>query len=288
VPRPGLETTTGLEVLTPAERLGLAGAALDARVRQAVNYIPDSTLVHVDKALADDARINEVGFIVSPYRKVKDGHVVDYVIVTNAGGNPKYTVGDVVEADELVGADGRSKKKGVEFEAHSFYLSAWENYGTIYRREAAEYQAGRFFVGGSFTVYGPTPNAPGMPTLRRGPINNWTEAVGSGAVIAIDPQTGESKWKFAMTDVTDSGILTTASDLLFTGGREGYFQALDARTGQLLWKTNLGGQIVSGPMTYQVDGAHLRSAGRGRTAASQRFSYQHGSRRRYRHLSWWT
>jgi alcohol dehydrogenase (cytochrome c) len=57
-----------------------------------------------------------------------------------------------------------------------------------------------------------------------------------------------------MTDTTDSGILTTATDLLFTGGREGYFQALDARTGTLLWKAALGGPIVSGPMTYQVDG----------------------------------
>ena len=54
-----------------------------------------------------------------------------------------------------------------------------------------------------------------------------------------------------MTDVSDSGILTTASDVLFTGGREGYFQALDARTGTLLWKTNLGAQIVSGPITYR-------------------------------------
>jgi len=72
--------------------------------------------------------------------------------------------------------------------------------------------------------------------------------------MAMDPQTGERKWRFDMTDVTDSGILTTASDLLFTGGREGYFQILDARTGALLWKTNLGGQIVNGPMTYQVDG----------------------------------
>jgi alcohol dehydrogenase (cytochrome c) len=93
-----------------------------------------------------------------------------------------------------------------------------------------------------------------MPTLRRGPINNWTEAVGTGAVLALDPNTGEHKWKFEMVDVTDSGILTTASDLLFTGGREGYFLALDARTGKLLWRTNLGGQIVSGPMTYEVDG----------------------------------
>ena len=57
-----------------------------------------------------------------------------------------------------------------------------------------------------------------------------------------------------MTDVTDSGILTTASNVLFTGGREGYFQALDAHSGELLWKTNLGGQIVNGPITYAVDG----------------------------------
>ena len=49
-------------------------------------------------------------------------------------------------------------------------------------------------------------------------------------------------------------ILTTASDVLFTGGREGYFQAIDARTGQLLWKSNLGGQMAAGPITYQVDG----------------------------------
>ena len=73
-------------------------------------------------------------------------------------------------------------------------------------------------------------------------------------MIAIDPQTGQQKWKFEQYDVTDSGILTTAADLLFTGGREGYFHALDARTGALLWKASLGGQIVNGPITYQVDG----------------------------------
>jgi alcohol dehydrogenase (cytochrome c) len=135
-----------------------------------------------------------------------------------------------------------------------FYLSAWENYATIYQRQQAEYQPGRYFVGGNFTVLGPVPNATAMPTLRRGPINNWTEAVGTGAVLAIDPNTGQQKWKFEMTDVTDSGIMTTASDLLFTGGREGYFQALDARSGKLLWKTNLGGQIVAAPITFMVDG----------------------------------
>jgi glucose dehydrogenase len=57
-----------------------------------------------------------------------------------------------------------------------------------------------------------------------------------------------------MTDVTESGILTTGSDLLFTGGREGFFQVLNARDGSLLWKTNLGAGIMNGPITYEVDG----------------------------------
>ena len=55
-------------------------------------------------------------------------------------------------------------------------------------------------------------------------------------------------------DVTASGILTTATDVLFTGGRQGYFHALDARTGKLLWKVAAGGEIAMGPMTYEVNG----------------------------------
>jgi len=134
-----------------------------------------------------------------------------------------------------------------------FYVSAWEDYASVFIREAQTFEEGRRFVGGRPTS--PIPGAPNVPgATKRPPINVWTEAAGHGAVIAIDPRTGEKKWKFPMTDTTDSGLLTTASDLLFTGGREGYFQALDARTGALLWKTILGGPIVAGPMTYQVDG----------------------------------
>jgi len=57
-----------------------------------------------------------------------------------------------------------------------------------------------------------------------------------------------------MTDVSIAGILTTASDVLFTGSNEGYFQALNAKTGALLWKASLGGPIASAPMTFQIDG----------------------------------
>src|SRR3954452_10374138 len=77
---------------------------------------PEGPNIGLISSLSCYARINEFGFIESPYRKVKDSRVVDYVIITNGGGNPKYKAGDIVEADELISEDGRAKKKGVEFE----------------------------------------------------------------------------------------------------------------------------------------------------------------------------
>ena len=141
-----------------------------------------------------------------------------------------------------------------------FYIPAWENFGGVYRSQQSDYKPGANFMGGTFRGTPPVPDAPVPPNIRRGPINNWTDAAAHGSVIAIDPATGDRKWTFPMYDLTDAGILTTASDLLFTGGREGYFQALDARTGRLLWKANLGStQIQSAPITYQVDGRQFVS-----------------------------
>ncbi len=135
-----------------------------------------------------------------------------------------------------------------------FYIPAWEDYATVFNGEAQEYVEGRSFIGGRPNAFEPIPDAPTVPGLTRGPINTWTDTVGNGAILALDALTGEEQWKFQMTDVTSSGVLTTASDLLFTGARSGYFQALNAKTGQFVWKASLGGQIVNGPMSYEVDG----------------------------------
>jgi alcohol dehydrogenase (cytochrome c) len=132
-----------------------------------------------------------------------------------------------------------------------FYLSTWEDYATVFTGVNVEYKEGLRYTGGANTS--PIPGADNPAGQRQGPINTYTEALAHGAVIALDPQTGKKKWAFEMHDVNTSGILTTASDLLFVGGREGNFQALDARSGALLWKVNLGGEIVAGPMSYQVD-----------------------------------
>jgi alcohol dehydrogenase (cytochrome c) len=135
-----------------------------------------------------------------------------------------------------------------------FYLSAWVDYASYFRREHQEFELGRNYAGGGHRVVTPVPDSPGVAIGRRNPINNWTDAVAHGEVIALDPRTGQQRWTFRQYDVTDSGIMTTATDLLFTGGREGYFHALDARTGELLWKASLGGQIVNAPVSFEIDG----------------------------------
>ena len=142
------------------------------------------------------------------------------------------------------------------------YFSIWEEQGILFTQIPVVYKEGTGFGGGGFGPFVPSvddpkkgiPNAAGVPNLRRGPINDWTDAAGHGAMVALDPATGEAKWKFKMTDVTDVGAVTTASDLLFTGGREGYMQVLNARTGELLWKRNLGAQMLNSPMTFEAGG----------------------------------
>ena len=133
-----------------------------------------------------------------------------------------------------------------------FYLSVWENYGQVFDAgDPIEFREGQNFTGGRLAL---PPGAPAMPGMQRGPVNTWHEGNAHGVIMAIDPKTATKKWGYEMHDVTTSGVLTTASDLLFVGGREGYFHALDARTGTLLWKMNVGGETAAGPMTYQVDG----------------------------------
>ena len=130
--------------------------------------------------------------------------------------------------------------------AHRAVLpSAWENYGSVFRPAEAEYQAGRTFVGG--IPASPLVGATIGPRRSRGPINNWTEALGNGAVVALDPRTGEQRWRFPTTDVSSSGILTTATDLVFTASRDGYAYALDARTGELLWRVSPAVRARTGP-----------------------------------------
>ena len=119
-----------------------------------------------------------------------------------------------------------------------FYIPAWENSSSTYVKgeQPPEFHAGQSFTG----------------AFPRG--GSTTDDVYS-AIVAMDPNTGDKKWSFRLSaPSTEGGVLTTASNLLFAGGRDGQFVALDARDGKLVWETNLGPSVSAGPMSYQVGG----------------------------------
>jgi alcohol dehydrogenase (cytochrome c) len=166
-------------------------------------------------------------------------------------GRPMRAVGMVPTADgKLIypGNQGATNWYSPSYSPHTglFYIPTWDNYYSVYKKENVEFAEGRLFTG-------PLPASP-VPLIRPPQIVSRKEEDGYGAIRAIDPESGDRKWEYKMTDVTDSGILTTATDVLFAGGREGYFMSLEARTGALLWKASVGGQVSAGPMSYAVGG----------------------------------
>ena len=89
---------------------------------------PEGPNIGLISSLSCYARINDYGFIESPYRRVKNGRVLDFVSVVNAG-DSDYRVGDHLEKAEVVKANADLKerrKKLIDVEPYSFYLSAWE------------------------------------------------------------------------------------------------------------------------------------------------------------------
>jgi PQQ-dependent dehydrogenase (methanol/ethanol family) len=74
---------------------------------------------------------------------------------------------------------------------------------------------------------------------------------------AYDPTTGDLKWRQIFEGFGQAGPVVTSSDLVFVGTGSniaGYFFALDAKTGEVLWKFNTGSGVFSSPSTYMVNG----------------------------------
>jgi DNA-directed RNA polymerase subunit beta len=89
---------------------------------------PEGPNIGLISSLSCFARINEYGFIESPYRKVKDSRILDFVEITNAG-ESGLRVGDHIEQEEAKRLNESLKQAGKRPIAHmpfSFYLSAWE------------------------------------------------------------------------------------------------------------------------------------------------------------------
>ena len=108
------------------------------------------------------------------------------------------------------------------------------------------YKRGVFYLGGEF----PPHDGPGGYL---------------GELIAWDPVKHEKVWGMKSDLPFNGGTLTTGGDLVFWGDLHGDFRAIDAKTGQELWKKNLGSGIGAGPITYSVNGKQYVAVVIGRT-----------------------
>ncbi|HEX8395082.1 MAG TPA: PQQ-dependent dehydrogenase, methanol/ethanol family, partial [Longimicrobium sp.] len=101
-----------------------------------------------------------------------------------------------------------------------------------FRLRPVEFREGLYYLGGEAEVKG----------------EQW------GAVKAIDPMTGREVWTWRGEHPMVASMLSTAGNLVFTGEPNGYFNAWNARTGEVLWRFQTGNGIHSNPVTYSVDG----------------------------------
>jgi alcohol dehydrogenase (cytochrome c) len=82
-------------------------------------------------------------------------------------------------------------------------------------------------------------------------INRYPGPGGNlGEFMAWNPATGKKVWSIKEKFMTMSGALVTAGDVVFYGTADGWFRAVDARSGKVLWSQKLGSGVVGQPMTY--------------------------------------
>jgi len=88
---------------------------------------PEGPNIGLISSLSCFARINQYGFIESPYRRVENGKVVDEVQVIHPG-DTAFEAGQILRREEAEAGNAKLKKSqsGAQFESYCHYLSAWE------------------------------------------------------------------------------------------------------------------------------------------------------------------
>jgi PQQ-dependent dehydrogenase, methanol/ethanol family len=131
---------------------------------------------------------------------------------------------------------GRSWNQGAYSPKLKWYFTTGIEWCQDVTATPEEPREGQFWFGGSFT--------PKDPPGERA----------HGHLGAYDPVTGKRHWLYKPTYPLLASVLVTAGDLVFTGDPEGYFFALDARTGEKLWSFQTGSGHRGSSITYAVKG----------------------------------
>ncbi len=72
-----------------------------------------------------------------------------------------------------------------------------------------------------------------------------------GRVTAWDPAAAKAAWTIDEDLPVWSGALATAGDVVFYGAMDGWFKAVDAKTGAPLWQFKTGSGIVGQPVSFR-------------------------------------
>jgi lanthanide-dependent methanol dehydrogenase len=118
-----------------------------------------------------------------------------------------------------------SPRTGLLYIPHENLCMDWENV-------QANYIAGTPYVGANVV-------------MKAGPGGN------RGEFTAWDPVQRKPVWKIKEDLPLWSGALATAGDLVFYGTMDGWFKALDARTGDVKWRFQTGSGIIGQPVAYR-------------------------------------
>lgn len=136
---------------------------------------------------------------------------------------------------------------GTNFQAPSYSpKTGW--YYLVYHDSPGNFSAGQqtYEAGRQYQGRG---NGGGFGAPQTGAAPN------TQGVMAIDPETGKVQWKFELAQAAlPPGLIATAGNVVFAATTEGYFIALDAITGKLLWRYNAGAPLAASPISYSVDG----------------------------------
>ncbi len=139
-----MDQINSLAEITHKRRLSALGpgglsrerAGFEVRDIQASHYgricpieTPEGPNIGLISSLSCYARVNEFGFIETPYKKVKNGRVVDYVKILHPGMS-SFKIGEIVEKEIFEKEVENLKRKKMKHlpvsEPYCFYLTAWE------------------------------------------------------------------------------------------------------------------------------------------------------------------
>jgi alcohol dehydrogenase (cytochrome c) len=119
----------------------------------------------------------------------------------------------------------------------------------------------------------PAETRPGLIRLGSAFTNVAPGGVQNGPFVALDVETGKIAWQYLAPQPLIGGALATGGNLVFMGEGNGWFDAFNAKTGDRLWRFNLGAGVNAPPVTYEVNGVQYIAVAAG---GNFQLSYPYG------------